>query len=61
RVDSPSLIRSLQPPTQGFPFHSLSPAARILNSPLIRTNIYPELSSHPCLDVSTSINHASEV
>uniref|UniRef100_A0A5K3G4L5 Secreted protein n=1 Tax=Mesocestoides corti TaxID=53468 RepID=A0A5K3G4L5_MESCO len=28
-----SLIRSLRPPTQGSPIRSMSPAARILNSP----------------------------
>uniref|UniRef100_A0A5K3FLL9 Uncharacterized protein n=1 Tax=Mesocestoides corti TaxID=53468 RepID=A0A5K3FLL9_MESCO len=46
------LIRSLQPPTQGPPFCSISQAARILNSPLIHTDIYPGLSSQLDLDVS---------
>uniref|UniRef100_A0A5K3EJG2 Uncharacterized protein n=1 Tax=Mesocestoides corti TaxID=53468 RepID=A0A5K3EJG2_MESCO len=34
------LIRSLQPPTQDPPFRGRSPAARILNSPLIHTYIW---------------------
>uniref|UniRef100_A0A5K3EV65 Uncharacterized protein n=1 Tax=Mesocestoides corti TaxID=53468 RepID=A0A5K3EV65_MESCO len=33
RINSHSLIRSLHPPTQGPPFRSILPAARILNSP----------------------------
>uniref|UniRef100_A0A5K3FDV9 Nuclear receptor domain-containing protein n=1 Tax=Mesocestoides corti TaxID=53468 RepID=A0A5K3FDV9_MESCO len=43
------------PPTQGSPFRSMSPAARILNSPLIRTNIYLGLSSHLGLGVITHL------
>uniref|UniRef100_A0A5K3FW54 Ovule protein n=1 Tax=Mesocestoides corti TaxID=53468 RepID=A0A5K3FW54_MESCO len=56
-ADSHSPIRFLQLPTQGPHFHSMSPAARILNSPLIGTNIYPKLSSHLGLDFGSSLTH----
>uniref|UniRef100_A0A5K3FG62 Uncharacterized protein n=1 Tax=Mesocestoides corti TaxID=53468 RepID=A0A5K3FG62_MESCO len=39
----------------------MSPAARILNSPLIHTDIYPGLSSRLCLDVSACMTHTPEV
>uniref|UniRef100_A0A5K3FTE5 Uncharacterized protein n=1 Tax=Mesocestoides corti TaxID=53468 RepID=A0A5K3FTE5_MESCO len=38
----------------------MSPAARILNSLLIHTNVYPGLSSHMGLDVSACMTHTSE-
>uniref|UniRef100_A0A5K3EJL9 Secreted protein n=1 Tax=Mesocestoides corti TaxID=53468 RepID=A0A5K3EJL9_MESCO len=47
--------------TPAPPFHSLSPAVRILNSRLISTNIYPGLSLHLGLDVGACRTHASEV
>uniref|UniRef100_A0A5K3FC44 Movement protein n=1 Tax=Mesocestoides corti TaxID=53468 RepID=A0A5K3FC44_MESCO len=56
-VNSPSLIRPLQPPTQRPSFRSLSPAARIINSPPISSNDYPRLSSHLGLNVGTSMTH----
>uniref|UniRef100_A0A5K3EZQ6 Uncharacterized protein n=1 Tax=Mesocestoides corti TaxID=53468 RepID=A0A5K3EZQ6_MESCO len=49
------------PPTQGSPFRSMSPAARILNSPLICTNIYLGVSPHLGLDVNACMTHTSEV
>uniref|UniRef100_A0A5K3EPE0 Secreted protein n=1 Tax=Mesocestoides corti TaxID=53468 RepID=A0A5K3EPE0_MESCO len=60
RVYTHSLIRSLQPPTQGSPCRSTLPVARILNSSLIRTNIYLGFSSNLGPDVSASMTHASE-
>uniref|UniRef100_A0A5K3F965 Uncharacterized protein n=1 Tax=Mesocestoides corti TaxID=53468 RepID=A0A5K3F965_MESCO len=39
----------------------MSPAARILNSPLIHKSIYFGPSSHLGLDVSACMNHTSEV
>uniref|UniRef100_A0A5K3FJ82 Uncharacterized protein n=1 Tax=Mesocestoides corti TaxID=53468 RepID=A0A5K3FJ82_MESCO len=39
----------------------MSSDAGILNSPLIRTNIYLGVSSHLGLDTSPSKTHASEV
>uniref|UniRef100_A0A5K3FC35 Integrase n=1 Tax=Mesocestoides corti TaxID=53468 RepID=A0A5K3FC35_MESCO len=37
------------------------PAARILNSLLIHTDIYPGLASHLGLDVSACMTHTSAV
>uniref|UniRef100_A0A5K3EYQ9 Uncharacterized protein n=1 Tax=Mesocestoides corti TaxID=53468 RepID=A0A5K3EYQ9_MESCO len=39
----------------------MSPAARILNSPFISTNIYLGVSPHLVFDVGASIPHTSEV
>uniref|UniRef100_A0A5K3FVH0 Uncharacterized protein n=1 Tax=Mesocestoides corti TaxID=53468 RepID=A0A5K3FVH0_MESCO len=50
-------FRSLQPPTQCPPFRSISPAARILNSPFTSANDYPRLSSHLGFDPSKSMTH----
>uniref|UniRef100_A0A5K3FRS5 Uncharacterized protein n=1 Tax=Mesocestoides corti TaxID=53468 RepID=A0A5K3FRS5_MESCO len=61
RVDPHSLTRPLQPPTQGSPFRSMSPATRIPNSPLIHTDIYLGLPSYLGLDVSASMTYTSEV
>uniref|UniRef100_A0A5K3G3R4 Secreted protein n=1 Tax=Mesocestoides corti TaxID=53468 RepID=A0A5K3G3R4_MESCO len=49
------------PPTQGSPFRSMSPAARILNSPFISPNIYLGASPHLGLDVSACMTHTSEL
>uniref|UniRef100_A0A5K3ETI8 Taste receptor type 1 member 1 n=1 Tax=Mesocestoides corti TaxID=53468 RepID=A0A5K3ETI8_MESCO len=43
-----TLLNPVAPPlTQGSPSLCTSPAARILNSPLIRTDIYLGASPHP--------------
>uniref|UniRef100_A0A5K3EVE5 Ovule protein n=1 Tax=Mesocestoides corti TaxID=53468 RepID=A0A5K3EVE5_MESCO len=49
------------PPTQGSTFRNLSPATRILNSPLICMIDYLELSPHLGLDVSACMTNTSEV
>uniref|UniRef100_A0A5K3FR99 Ovule protein n=1 Tax=Mesocestoides corti TaxID=53468 RepID=A0A5K3FR99_MESCO len=57
RVLNPLLIPVTPPPTQGSPFRSMSPAARILTFPLIRKNIYLGVSSHLGFDVSACMTH----
>uniref|UniRef100_A0A5K3F693 Reverse transcriptase domain-containing protein n=1 Tax=Mesocestoides corti TaxID=53468 RepID=A0A5K3F693_MESCO len=47
--------------TQGSPFLSVSIASRILNSPLIRLDIYLRLLSQLGLDVSACMTHTSKV
>uniref|UniRef100_A0A5K3EJ67 Uncharacterized protein n=1 Tax=Mesocestoides corti TaxID=53468 RepID=A0A5K3EJ67_MESCO len=48
-------------PTQGSPFRRVSPAAGIINSLFIHTNICHRLSPHPGLDVSACMTHVFEV
>uniref|UniRef100_A0A5K3EK61 Gag protein n=1 Tax=Mesocestoides corti TaxID=53468 RepID=A0A5K3EK61_MESCO len=45
----------------GSPIRGILPAPRILNSPLIRTNIYPGLFSHLGRDANACMTHTSEV
>uniref|UniRef100_A0A5K3F520 Alpha-1,2-Mannosidase n=1 Tax=Mesocestoides corti TaxID=53468 RepID=A0A5K3F520_MESCO len=61
-IDSHSVLRSLQPPTQGSPFRSKSPAVQILNSTFTSTNIYLGLTSLLGLDdITTPMRLSSEV